>query len=142
MTATEATICRVTSGELSPAEHLAAVERSGAGASVLFAGVVRDHDHGRSVLELEYVAHPSAEDVLRECMAEIAADPLAHGVAVSHRVGTLQIGDAALLAAVSSAHRAEAFAICGRLVDLVKERLPIWKRQVFEDGTEEWVNCP
>jgi molybdopterin synthase catalytic subunit len=142
MTATEATICRVTDGELSPAEHLAAVERSGAGASVLFTGVVRDHDHGRSVLELEYVAHPAAEDVLRECMAEIAADPLVHGIAVSHRVGLLRIGDAALLAAVSTAHRGDAFAICARLVDLVKDRLPIWKRQVFEDGTEEWVNCP
>jgi molybdopterin synthase catalytic subunit len=67
---------------------------------------------------------------------------LVHAVAVSHRIGTLAIGDAALVAAVSAAHRAEAFAACERLVELVKRRLPIWKRQVFPDGTDEWVNCP
>jgi len=61
---------------------------------------------------------------------------------VSHRVGTLAIGDVALVAAVSTAHRQEAFAVCSRLVDEVKHRLPIWKRQVFTDGTDEWVNCP
>jgi molybdopterin synthase catalytic subunit len=142
VTATEAALCRVTETALSAADHLAAVERSGAGASVLFSGVIRDHDHGRSVVELEYVAHPSAEEVLQECLAEIAADPLVHAVAVSHRVGMLRIGDAALLAAVSASHRAEAFAACARLVDLVKLRLPVWKRQVFVDGTDEWVNCP
>jgi molybdopterin synthase catalytic subunit len=142
MTATEPALCRLTDRALSTDEHLAAVERSGAGATVLFAGVVRDHDHGRSVLELEYVAHPSAEEVLRDCLAEIAADPLVHAAAVSHRVGRLQVGDAALVAAVGAAHRAEAFAACARLVDLVKSRLPVWKRQVFGDGTDEWVNCP
>jgi molybdopterin synthase catalytic subunit len=142
MTAIEAALCRVTEADLSAAEHLDAVERAGAGAAVLFAGVVRDHDHGRSVVELEYVGHPSAEEVLRACLAEIAADPLVHAVAVSHRVGMLRIGDAALVAAVSAAHRGEAFAACERLVDLVKLRLPIWKRQVFADGTDEWVNCP
>lgn len=142
MTATEAMLCRVTETALSTAEHLDAVERAGAGAAVLFAGVVRDHDHGRSVVELEYVGHPSAADVLRACAAEIAADPLIHAVAVSHRVGVLHIGDAALVAAVSAAHRGEAFAACERLVDIVKERLPVWKRQVFTDGTDEWVNCP
>jgi molybdopterin synthase catalytic subunit len=142
MTATEAVLCRVTEADLSTTEHLDAVERRGAGAAVLFAGVVRDHDHGRSVVELEYVAHPSAEEVLRGCLAEIAADPLVHAAAVSHRIGTLRIGDAALVAAVSAAHRGEAFAACERLVDLVKLRLPVWKRQVFADGTDEWVNCP
>lgn len=142
MTTTEPALCRVTDAPLSADEHLAAVERPGAGASVLFAGVVRDHDHGRSVVELEYVAHPSAADVLRACLDEIAADPLVHTVAVSHRVGTLHVGDAALVAAVSAAHRAEAFAACARLVEEVKHRLPVWKRQVFADGSDEWVNCP
>jgi molybdenum cofactor synthesis domain-containing protein len=142
MTATEATLCRVTEADLSVADHLDAVEDAGAGAAVLFTGVVRDHDYGRSVVELEYVAHPTAEDVLRGCLTEVAADPLVHAVAVSHRVGTLKIGDAALVAAVSAAHRAEAFEACERLVDLVKLRLPVWKRQVFADGTDEWVNCP
>ena len=142
MTATQPAVCRVTDAALSADEHLGAVERRGAGAAVLFTGVVRDHDHGRPVRELEYVAHPSAEGVLRDCLAEIAADPLVHAVAVSHRVGVLRVGDIALVAAVGAAHRAEAFIACARLVDLVKARLPVWKRQVFADGSDEWVNCP
>jgi molybdopterin synthase catalytic subunit len=124
------------------AAHEAAVADRRAGAVVSFQGVVRDHDHGRRVTLLEYEGHPSATDVLREVAEEIAADPAVFVVAVSHRVGRLQIGDVALVAAVSTAHRAAAFAACARLVDEVKARLPIWKRQVFADGTDEWVNCP
>ena len=142
MTAVSPVLCHVTTAPLSVDEHLAAVAGARSGASVVFSGVVRDHDHGRAVVELEYAGHPSADDVLRACLDEIAADPLVHAVAVSHRIGTLAIGDAALVAAVSAAHRAEAFAACERLVELVKQRLPIWKRQVFPDGTDEWVNCP
>ena len=63
-------------------------------------------------------------------------------MAVSHRVGRVAVGDVALVAAVSTAHRREAFDICARLVDEIKHRLPIWKRQLFADGTDEWVNCP
>ncbi|MBL6277120.1 molybdenum cofactor biosynthesis protein MoaE [Micromonospora fiedleri] len=132
----------VTEQPLDLAAHEAAVADHRAGAVVSFAGVVRDHDHGRAVASLEYEGHPSAERVLREVAAEIAADPDVYAVAVSHRIGPLAIGDAALVAAVSTAHRAAAFAACARLVDEVKARLPIWKRQVFTDGTEEWVNCP
>jgi molybdopterin synthase catalytic subunit len=124
------------------AAHEKAVAEARAGAVVSFQGVVRDHDQGRGVTLLEYEGHPSAEAVLREVAAEIAADPDVYAVAVSHRIGTLAIGDVALVAAVSTAHRAAAFAACARLVDEVKARLPIWKRQVFADGTEEWVNCP
>lgn len=142
MTAVRPTLCRVTTEPLSAAEHLAAVARPESGATVVFTGDVRNADHGRTVLSLEYVGHPSAEDVLRGCAEEIAADPAVNAVAVSHRIGDLAIGDAALVAAVSAAHRGEAFAACARLVDIVKERLPIWKRQVFDDGTDEWVNCP
>jgi molybdopterin synthase catalytic subunit len=142
VTAVEPVLCRVTPDPLSPDDHLAAVARPAAGASVLFTGVVRDHDHGRAVVSLEYVAHPTAADVLRACLAEIAADPDVHAIAASHRIGELRIGDAALVAAVSAAHRGQAFAACERLVDLVKARLPIWKRQIFVDGTDQWVNCP
>lgn len=142
MTTIEPTLSRVTTEPLSAEEHLAAVQGAASGASVLFAGVVRDHDHGRPVVSLEYEGHPSADAVLRECLAEIAAEPLVNAVAGSHRIGALEIGDAALVVAVSAAHRGEAFAACARLVDLIKERLPIWKRQVFADGTDEWVNCP
>ena len=128
--------------QLSLDEHERAVAAPRAGAVVSFQGVVRDHDHGRGVTLLEYEGHPSAAAVLREVADEIAADPDVYAVAVSHRVGELKIGDVALVAAVSTAHRAAAFAACARLVDEAKARLPIWKRQVFGDGTDEWVNCP
>jgi len=128
--------------QLSLDEHERAVADPRAGAVVSFQGVVRDHDHGREVTQLEYEGHPSAADVLRAVAEEIAADPDVYAVAVSHRVGELKIGDVALVAAVSTAHRAAAFAACARLVDEAKARLPIWKRQVFGDGTDEWVNCP
>lgn len=132
----------VTDEPLDLAVHEAAVADPHAGAVVSFQGVVRDHDHGRAVTLLEYEGHPSAEAVLRRVAGEVAADPDVLAVAVSHRVGRLEIGDVALAAAVSTAHRAAAFAVCARLVDEVKEHLPVWKRQVFADGTEEWINCP
>ena len=122
------------------AEHEELVAHQAAGAVVGFAGVVRDHDGGRTVTRLEYSAHPSAQQTLADVAAEIAAD--CHGVraiAVSHRIGTLQIGDAALVAAVAADHRGAAFETCERLVDAVKARLPVWKHQFFADGTDEWV---
>ena len=125
---------------LSEHEHL--VARDAAGAVVGFAGIVRNHDAGREVLHLDYSAHPHAEQILFEVLAEVAAAaPGVHAIAASHRVGRLQIGDAALVAAVAAEHRAAAFETCARLVDAVKERLPVWKHQFFADGTDEWVNC-
>lgn len=123
------------------ADHEALVVNAAAGAVVSFAGVVRDHDGGRSVIRLEYSAHPQAPQTLAEVAAQVAAE--ADGVraiAVSHRVGVLEIGDAALVAAVAADHRAAAFQTCARLVDVVKERLPVWKHQFFADGSDEWVN--
>jgi molybdopterin synthase catalytic subunit len=135
-------IAEVSAEALDLSAHESAVADPRAGAVVTFQGVVRDHDQGRGVTLLEYEGHPSAAALLREVAAEIAADPDVYAVAVSHRIGVLKIGDVALVAAVSTAHRAAAFGACARLVDEVKSRLPIWKRQVFGDGTEEWVNCP
>lgn len=112
-----------------------------AGAVVSFSGNVRDHDHGRTVASLTYEGHPSAARVLEEVAREIGSRFDVIALAVAHRVGDLVIGDAALVAAVSTAHRAEAFRACEALVDLTKERLPVWKHQVFADGTDEWVNC-
>ena len=111
------------------------------GAIVSFSGNVRNHDHGRAVTSLRYEGHPSAADVLREVAEDIAARFEVLTLAVAHRVGPLEIGDAALVAAIGTAHRGEAFRACEALVDLTKERLPVWKHQVFEDGTDEWVNC-
>lgn len=131
----------VTTDVLDIAAHERAVAHAAAGAVVSFGGVVRDHDHGRSVQRLEYEGHPSAGEVLRQVVEEIAKDPEIYAVAVSHRLGPLEIGDVALAVAVSTAHRAAAFAACARLVDEVKAQLPVWKHQVFTDGTDEWVNC-
>jgi molybdopterin synthase catalytic subunit len=135
-------IAQVIDAPLSVTEHEDAVADKAAGAVVSFAGVVRDHDGGRSVTELEYVGHPSATEVITELAREFENRPDVHAVAVSHRIGQLGIGDVALACAVSASHRGQAFAVCAELVDEVKKRLPIWKRQVFTDGEEEWVACP
>ena len=111
------------------------------GAIVSFSGNVRNHDHGRAVASLHYEGHPSAADVLREVAADIASRFDVITLAVAHRIGPLVIGDAALVAAVGTAHRGEAYRACEALVDLTKERLPVWKHQIFDDGTDEWVNC-
>ncbi|MFZ4372257.1 MAG: molybdenum cofactor biosynthesis protein MoaE [Mycobacterium sp.] len=123
-------------------EHEDLVTGDAAGAVVGFAGVVRNHDGGREVVRLEYSAHPHAEQVLFEAVAEVAATaPGIRAIAASHRIGPLQIGDAALVVAVAADHRVAAFDTCARLVDTIKERLPVWKHQFFADGTDEWVNC-
>jgi molybdopterin synthase catalytic subunit len=124
------------------ASHERLVAQTSAGAVVTFCGAVRDHDGGRTVVNLEYVGHPSAAETMRAVVGRAAEMPGVLAVAVSHRVGTLAIGDAALIAVVSSAHREAAFGACARLVDELKHELPIWKRQVFGDGTDEWVDCP
>jgi molybdopterin synthase catalytic subunit len=114
-----------------------------AGAVVSFVGMVRDHDGGRGVTELEYVGHPSAAEVLQSAAEAVAArHPEVSSLRVAHRTGLLVVGEQALVAEVSSAHRAEAFAACADLVEEVKRVLPIWKRQVFTDASEEWVNSP
>jgi molybdopterin synthase catalytic subunit len=131
----------LTEHTIAVSEHEALVADAAAGAVVSFSGVVRNHDGGKNVVRLEYSAHPSASQTLAEVAAQVAAE--ADGVraiAVSHRIGDLRIGDAALVAAVAADHRAAAFQTCARLVDLVKERLPVWKHQFFADGSEEWVN--
>lgn len=128
-------------GRLEPEILRAVVADASAGATTLFTGDVRDNDHGRLVVSLSYEAHPSAKDVLAEAAQEIAQRFDVIAVAVAHRHGPIPVGEAALVAAVSARHREEAFAACIALVDLTKERIPIWKHQVFADGTDEWVNC-
>jgi molybdenum cofactor synthesis domain-containing protein len=133
----------VTEDPLDVEQHARLVSRSAAGAVVTFSGVVRDHDGGRGVQALEYTSHPSASDVITRVAHQVAtAHPDVLALAVSHRIGPLAIGDSALACAVAAAHRAAAFAACAALVDEVKLQLPIWKRQEFTDGTEQWVNSP
>ena len=111
------------------------------GAVVTFSGNVRDHDHGKSVESLHYEIHPSSSAVLAETVREVASRHDVTGIAVAHRYGEIAIGDAALAVAVAATHRGEAFLACLELVDEIKAKIPIWKHQIFTDGTDEWVNC-
>jgi molybdopterin synthase catalytic subunit len=114
------------------------VQTDADGAVVTFEGVIRDHDHGSGVSALDYEAHPDAEAFLREVCQSIAASSGLR-VAAAHRIGHLVIGDIALIASVAAPHRADAFAACAELVDQIKKRVPIWKRQHLDDGISEWV---
>lgn len=128
---------------LSVDEVFAAVGDDAAGGTTLFVGTVRDHDggSGTAVTGLSYSAHPSAEAELRRVAEKVAADFPVSALAAVHRVGDLRVGDLAVVVAVSSPHRGEAFAASRRLIDDLKSEVPIWKRQTFDDGTEEWVGC-
>jgi molybdopterin synthase catalytic subunit len=103
-------------------------------------GLVRDHDPdaATAVVALEYSAHPDAEEALRRIAEEAIGDTGAL-VAVSHRTGRLEVGDAAVVIAVAAAHRAEAFEVCRAVIETIKTGLPVWKRQVESDGTATWL---
>ena len=126
--------------DISVAEVLAAVADPAAGGHALFVGTVRDHDGGREVVQLIYTAHPTAADRLRDVAAEVATMPGVVAVAGLHRLGGLTIGDTTVVLAVSAAHRAAAFDACRAFIDTLKRRVPVWKEQVFADGTSEWVD--
>ncbi|MEV1010287.1 molybdenum cofactor biosynthesis protein MoaE [Streptomyces sp. NPDC049881] len=129
---------------LSADEVLAAVGDDTAGGTVLFSGTVRDHDGppgGAPVTSLAYSAHPTADATLRRVAEQVAAAFPVTALAAVHRVGDLRVGDTAVLVAVACAHRAEAFDACRRLIDDLKREVPIWKRQRFADGREEWVGA-
>jgi len=125
---------------LSEKALVAAVEDPGAGAVVLFSGVVRDQTGGRRVKFLEYEAHaPMAVAKMREiAVAARQRYPGIRRLALVHRVGRLEIGESSVLIAVSTAHRGEGFDACRFAIDTLKETVPIWKKEFFEDG-EVWV---
>lgn len=116
-----------------------------AGSRIVFTGCVRDHDQGETVTHLEYSAHPQAtkflaaavQTALHEC-----GNPNVEQILVQHRIGTLQIGQIALLVVVDTAHRAEGFALTSEIVNQIKASVPIWKKQFFADGHFSWSNCP
>jgi molybdopterin synthase catalytic subunit len=132
----------VRESELSVDEVRAAVADPAAGGIALFAGAVRDTDHGRGVTGLSYSAHPSAAAELRRVAEVIAEKYPVIGIAAVHRVGDLAIGDLAVVLAVSCPHRSEAFDACRDLIDILKASVPIWKHQLFDDGGAEWVGSP
>jgi molybdopterin synthase catalytic subunit len=120
---------------------LAQVNSPAHGGTASFLGTVRDHHGGREVMGLEYSAYaPMAEAECARIVAEAQSRwPVA--VALQHRVGTLEIGDAAVAVAVAAAHRDEAFLACRYVIEELKRRVPIWKREVFADGSVEWVGA-
>ena len=107
-----------------------------------FVGLVRNDDHGRAVRRLHYECYASmAEKMIDRIILEAKEIWPIHEITVLHRVGTLEIGEAAVAIHVSAAHRGEAFRACRFVIDEIKTRAPIWKKEIFEDGTGEWVMC-
>jgi molybdopterin synthase catalytic subunit/molybdopterin converting factor small subunit len=135
-----ADIYRVVTEPLSPDTIAAEVDDPGAGGIVIFSGVVRNETGGRPVKFLEYEAHaPMAEVKMRE-IGEIVRTrwPGVKRVAMLHRIGRLEIGEASVLIAVAAAHRGDAFEACRYAIDTLKRTVPVWKKEHFEDG-EVWV---
>ena len=126
---------------LDPAALLREVSRSANGAVVLFVGTVRDLNDGRPVTGIDYSAYvPMAERELAAIASEAAR---AHGtddVVIEHRTGTLALGEASVAIAVAHPHRAEAYEASRRIIEEIKRRVPIWKREHYADGTREWVD--
>jgi molybdopterin synthase catalytic subunit len=127
---------------LDVAEVLDALTDRAAGGVDVFVGTVRDHDHARGVTGLEYSAHPTAMNRLLEVAERIAKEYDVLALAAVHRVGRLEIGDAAVVVATAAAHRGEAFDASKALIDDLKATVPIWKHQLFDDGSDQWVGTP
>ncbi|HEY3816362.1 MAG TPA: molybdenum cofactor biosynthesis protein MoaE [Polyangiaceae bacterium] len=124
---------------LSLDEAVAHVKHPGAGAVCVFLGMVRDHNEGRAVVKLEYEAYPAmALAEMTRIAEELAAETPGVRLAVLHRTGTLGIGDVAVVCAASAPHRGEAYAACRGLIDRVKARVPVWKREHGAEGAY-WV---
>jgi molybdopterin synthase catalytic subunit len=140
--AADVVLAEIRDSALSVEAVLNAVRHPRAGGIASFIGVVRERDHDRGVETLDYTFHPSAPQILRELAERVATAGEVIRLAVVHRVGHLEIGDVAVVVAVSAVHRAAALDVCRDLIDAVKATVPIWKHQTFQDGTQEWVGTP
>ena len=132
---------QITQQKLDPRPITASVMRDRNGAVVTFLGITRRTSHGKIVLHLEYEAYEAM--VLKELeriTLEVTSKWGIKDIAIAHRMGHLDIEDISLVVAVASPHRKEAFKACEYIVDRIKETVPIWKKEVFEDG-EVWVGC-
>ena len=130
---------RITADVLDLSAVVGAVERPGTGAVATFLGLVRDHNQGRRVLHLIYEAYePLAERTLQRVVDEAREHWPSTDVAVHHRTGKLDIGEASVAIAAASPHRADAFAACRYAIERVKQIVPIWKHEYFEGG-DVWI---
>lgn len=135
-----ASACRVTADPIDVAALLASVPSPSDGAVLLFVGVVRDENDGRGVASLEYEAYAEmAERKMREIADEARARWPVGDVALVHRVGRLEIGEASVAIAVASPHRAEAYEASRYLIEQLKRRVPVWKREGYVEGETRWV---
>ena len=131
----------ITYEPLDPERITAQVRQDTNGAVVTFLGTTRNYSEGKRVVKLEYEAYEDMalkklEEILQEMQAEFGVED----IAIAHRIGPVDIGQISLVVAVASPHRKEAFFACHKVVDRVKEIVPIWKKEVFEDGSR-WVAC-
>lgn len=111
------------------------------GGIAIFLGLVRDHHQGKSVLGLDYSAYgPMAEAVTREIIKEAEGRGQGAVVAVQHRIGALTVGDTAVAVVAAAAHRGEAFDACRYVIEELKKRVPVWKREMYSDGSVAWVD--
>ena len=127
---------------LQPQQFQQSLRLPACGGYVVFEGAVRDHHEGRRVLRLEYEAFAplalrEGERIVAEACARFGVDR----ACCAHRVGALQIGELAVWVGASARHRAEAFMACRYIIDEVKHRVPIWKKEYYVDGDSGWVNC-
>jgi molybdopterin synthase catalytic subunit len=134
-------LAEIRSSALSVDEVIAAVGSAAVGGIVVFLGTVRDHDHDRAVTSLDYSAHPSAAEQLLRVVTEVGATSPDVALAAVHRVGELQVGDVAVIVGAGCPHRDEAFRVGRLLIDRIKAEVPLWKRQQFSDGEQEWVGA-
>lgn len=133
-------LCRITRDPLDPAELIGAVASAGDGAVLLFWGIVRDNHEGRAVLHLDYDAYPEmAEATLMQIVGEARARWPVGEIAVVHRIGRLEIGEASVGIAVASPHRAEAYEASRYVIEELKRRAPVWKREGYVEGDSRWL---
>jgi molybdopterin synthase catalytic subunit len=134
------TAVRIGEAPIDPSQLLADVAAAANGAAVLFVGTVRDHADGRSVEGLEYTAYEAmARDELARIVGEAEHRFPGTTFSVAHRLGALAPGDVSVAVAAAHAHRAPAFEAARFVIEELKARVPIWKREQFADGTREWV---
>lgn len=132
--------CRISEEPLDVTEVLKAVEGPGLGGVTTFIGNVRNHNQGREVLRIEYETYTSMSlKALRKIAGDIEADIPGTRVAVTHRIGALEVGDAAVMIAVAAPHRAEAFQGCRTCIERLKQEVPIWKKEFSPQG-HTWVS--
>lgn len=133
-------ICRITTDVIDPCELISGAAGAEDGAALLFLGVVRNHNEGRAVGHLDYQAYPQmAETTLREIVEEAQARWRVGEIGAVHRIGRLEIGEVSVAIVVTAPHRGDAYEASRYVIEELKKRVPIWKREGYLDGESEWL---